>query len=103
MLERKPGREFLTGNEWLNLSTTPNLLGSSSCHSFMNSSLIRFCSEVSGGRTLGHLAVSMGGLPVLEALGAVDDEPRPGPDLLVYPADVLAEDAHADQLDPAEE
>src|SRR5665213_4081160 len=103
MLARNPGRECFTGNEWLNLSTTPKRLGNCSCQSFMNSSLMRRCSSVRGGRTLGHFAVSMGGLFRSETLGPVHDEPRAGPDLLVDPPDVFPEDADADQLNAAEE
>src|ERR1039458_4781053 len=103
MLVLKPGRECLTGKLWLKRSTMPKRSGSSSCQTFMNSSLIRLCSGVIGGSTLGHLAVCMGKLLAPEALGAFHDEAGPRPNLLVDAADVLAEDPDADQLDAAEE
>jgi hypothetical protein len=100
---RKPGRECLTGKGVVESLDDPEAVGSSWCQSFMNSSLICFCSGVIGGRTFGHLAVCIGFSWPAEALGAVDDEPGSGPHLLVDPADVFAEDPDADQLDAAEE
>src|SRR5216684_6501310 len=54
-----PGYECLTGKLWLNVSMRPKRRGSCSCQSFMNASLVRFCSGVIGGRTFGHLEVCM--------------------------------------------